>query len=460
MEHPRAFLALIGFVFMAIWLVRKQPLPVAASLIVVIGSLFLPESGAFLDVRFVPVIEKERVTYLTLLLAALVWRADDIKQARPGKGPECMVFLFVLSWAFTLSMNRQPLFNIGEWRQGLNVYWLVSQTLDDLLTWFLPVFLGRAVTRSTGDLVVLMRVIVGAGIVYTGLLFLEVLMSIPFRSWSLSWELYGVAMRPMWRYGFFQPMVFMDNGLSAASYMAIAVICAFALHRARVTSTWFGMRRIRLLLLSGQLVTFNVAGNVYGFAIAAITRVFRPKVIAFVSLGLAALACMYPALQMADLFPDKQLVEFANKYDPDRGRSLKGRFDEEDFVLGNLGDRLWVGWGMFIRIPGALEFGEGEGGLDSYFVIRTGMAGIIGLELVFLMLAIPIWFACRHLGAFASDRERLLVAALSCCVAVRLIDLLVNGVWNYFPAFLAGALYGVVSSAIRAQALIGSRSRS
>jgi hypothetical protein len=104
---------------------------------------------------------------------------------------------------------------------------------------------------------------------------------------------------------------------------------------------------------------------------------------------------------------------------------------------------------MFDRIPGAITFGRGgETGLDSYFVIRTGMTGMFGVEIVFLLLAIPIVIAWRRCRNQPDEKIVIMLAALMACVAIRMIDFLMNGLWNALPFFLAGALYGVARSLV------------
>lgn len=132
--------------------------------------------------------------------------------------------------------------------------------------------------------------------------------------------------------------------------------------------------------------------------------------------------------------------------------SFEGRFLEEDFVFDGLGSRLWFGWGMFDRIPGAITFGVGEVGLDSFLVIRTGLTGILGVELVFLFLMVPIWVTWKRLRFIANRESQFLLVGLMLCVAARMTDFLLNGLWNCLPFFLAGALYGIAKSTLRPDA--------
>jgi hypothetical protein len=238
--------------------------------------------------------------------------------------------------------------------------------------------------------------------------------------------------------------------------MVVALIAAAALVKANLPLPRlglvpaFGAKFARHVLTAGLVMTLNVAGVVYGATFLAAHLVLRPRLIALLAMALVALALAYPALRLADAFPADAILEFAAEYDVSRSRSLGGRFDEEDHVLAQIGDRLWVGWGNVGRTPGAETFGEGEAGLDGWWTIRVGCAGIIGVVLYYMMLALPVYRGWRSLGR-AHGPEAILLGALLCMISVRMVDLIINGWWNCLPVFLAGALSGTTGSLVRAR---------
>ncbi|MEQ8484121.1 MAG: hypothetical protein RIB46_07135 [Pseudomonadales bacterium] len=443
--NPIALAAFIGFVPFCFYVFRRNSTARATAIIVLTGSLLLPEVYQ-IKIPMIPSIDKERVTYLAALLALLAYHQLRNATPRIGFGLEAVLLLVVVGRLLTMSMNGQPILNEGEIQDGIGIYWLVSYTIDDFLIYVAPFLVGRIAFRSEDDLKTLLQMAVWFGLLYTALIVIEILMSVPFRVWQLSQVIYGIPMRPMWRWGWIQPIVFMDNGLAIASFMAIAAIAAAGLIRAREGATSVKAAKARPALLAGLLMTWNVAGNVYGFAMTIAFKILGRSNLRRLAIALALLPCIYPGLRMADVFPAEQIVEFAYEVDADRGKSLEGRFLEEDFVLGNIGDRLWVGWAMYDRIPGAASFGRGETGLDSWWIIRAGMTGLIGVELIYLMLGIPVLMAARRVSRLGDAPSAYLLLALMLCVAVRMNDLLINGWFNCLPAFLSGALYGVVKS--------------
>jgi hypothetical protein len=275
---------------------------------------------------------------------------------------------------------------------------------------------------------------------------MEAVLSIPFHVFQLSYWIYGLALRPQWRWGLYQPIVFMDNGLALATYMAGAVVSAAGFVSGRLQIFRRQSRVVLLTALLGLLMTLNVAGNVYGVTIM-LAFVLRPRRVGVLALALACLAVTYPALRMADQFPRDSLVALASSLvNDERARSLDGRFDEEEYVLNHIGDRLWFGWGTISRTPGALMFGEGETGIDGWWTIQLGSRGVGGVLLWYAMLGIPVFLGWRWMRRRRSHPEQALVAALMAIVAVRMVDLLINGWWNNLPVFLAGALYGVATN--------------
>jgi hypothetical protein len=186
----------------------------------------------------------------------------------------------------------------------------------------------------------------------------------------------------------------------------------------------------------------------YGTLLSAAIAWLNPKTVAKVSVVLAVIVCGYPALRSADLFPDDKLVELASSLGEERQRSLKGRFDDENFVLDLMANRIWFGWGNISRVPGAeglggWESGAYEGGIDGYWAIKLGTHGSIGLQLRLAMLVFPVFIGWRAMARTRSKQEAILLAALMSIVAMRSVDLLANGWWNNLPVFLSGALYGI-----------------
>jgi hypothetical protein len=441
-ERPVAFLAVAGFFPIALLLFKRLPRAMAVTASVLCGSLFLPENTR-LDLPLLPPMGKEYVTYSAAIIAAWVHQRSAVVSAGIGRGPEVFLVLMLGSNILTATVNSEPMVDEGILEDGLGAYWIIVKTSEDFLGVCLPFFVGRALIRTRQDLCTLLKGLVAVGLVQTALIAVEIAMSIPFRVFQLSDWIYNVPMRPMWRWGIIQPMVFMDNGLSLATYMAGAAIAAAALWRTGIRAWRTSTAATQLLVSAGLLMTWNVAGNVYGHSMAIVARLLTPRSTAMIAGLLGLFAVTYPALRMAGLFPYEELVQMGYDFDPDRGRSLEGRFLEENHVMDHIGDRLWLGWGNISRTPGAETFGTGEQGLDGWWTIQFGAGGASSVLLHYSLFLIPVLLAWRRMRSHAADSQRFatLLAALMLIVSIRMVDLLINGWWNSLPVFLAGALY-------------------
>jgi hypothetical protein len=440
-------LAMVAFLPLSLYIARRMSRAYGIAIIVMAGSLFLPEGVVLLDLPLIPTIEKERLTYICALIAALFSYRQAYRDARPGAGPEIVFLLIVLALVGTLVTNKNQTTNYGTVQEPLGLYWLFARAVDDLITIMLPFVVGRTMFRSRGDLRVLAYVIVAAGLVYVPLIVLEALMSIPFGVWQLSLVFYGMPMQPSWRWGGIQPIVFMDNALSTASFMAVAVIMAAGVAASKAAMTWRGVRRAHAWTSLGLLLTRVSASNLYGIVFGGFLRFFNARRSSLLAVLIAAMVCAYPALRLADAFPYEELGQLAREYiNDERAASFVGRFQQEDVVFAGLGDLFWFGWGTFDRIPVGHIPGQGLWVLDSLFVIRVGLTGIVGTQLIMLLMMVPVWLAWRRLRLLEGKEPQFLIAALMLCVAARMVDFLMNGLFNCLPFFLAGALYGVAKS--------------
>jgi hypothetical protein len=250
-----------------------------------------------------------------------------------------------------------------------------------------------------------------------------------------------------------QPVVFVQNALELAGLMASSAIAAGALAKARLSSTTIPFKLSWMALLGSVVMTRNVAGNVYAFSASVSMLLLKPANMVRVAYLMALLAFCYPALRAMDLIPADDIVAWVGKYDAERALSLAGRLGEEEFVIGTSSGRRLFGWGDVARTPGALSYdfqdtdeGGNEGGLDGWWTIMFAARGVVGMLSPFALLAIPVFVARRRAKAINFAPVLPLIAGLMFIVAIRMVDLLLNGWWNNIPMFLAGALFGVLSS--------------
>jgi hypothetical protein len=445
-----ASLAFFAFIPLAVMVFGRLPRAKAAAYVVLAGSLLLPEYYSF-DLPAIPPLTKEDIAYLGALIGGLAYHSGRISAAKPFTRLDAMFFLILLANVGTVIVNPNAMWDEGKLEPGLGPYDVISRGAADLLAYWLPFFVGRSLFSSRDDLRVLLVSLGVYGVVYAGLMGVEALLSIPFHVFQLSMVVYGYSPGVSWRWGVMQPSVFMDHGLSIATFMAACLIAVVGLAKAGISMPLLKPRRAWLAIYSGLFLSRNVAGNVYGIVLAAALATLKPKNVARIAVLLALLVVSYPALRMTGLFPYKGILDLAGKFDKERERSLAGRFDEEQYVIDLMGDRFLFGWGNISRVPGAegLQGWKGggfEGGLDGYWIIELGIQGAVGLAFRLSFLIVPVFLGARRLSRLRSRKEQTLLAALLAIVAMRSVDLLINGWWNNLPVFLAGALYSFAGS--------------
>ncbi len=453
-----AYVVLVLFIPIAIVLSRSMLRARATALIVVGGSLFLPEVVT-LDLPGVPGLDKEAVTYFSAFVGAAA--TARLGSSRQWVGPEFLIVLFIVSAiGVTVLTNLDPSASGGKLEPALGLQDFVSQSFDVLIYTWLPFFVGRVLIRSSDDLRILLRTIVLGGLVCGALAAVEVLLSVPFRSFQFSCFLFGVCPVPSHRWGTIQPVLFMENSLSLATFLVTAALAGAGLVRIGALPIGRGRsRRVQALMLGAVVLSKNIASIVYAFSISAVfATVSTRRAVAFATL-LACFAMLYPFARSEGLFPWEKLIDIASAIDKERMISLYGRFWEEEFVLSQMGDHFWFGWGTIHRVPDAMSFKAiemhgvtgGDEGIDPYWLIVMGTNGVVGLELRFALLLLPVVLANGTLRRSSSRETKVLIATVAAIIAVRAIDLLPNGWWSNLPLFLAGALYRVGRDAPRSQ---------
>jgi hypothetical protein len=304
----------------------------------------------------------------------------------------------------------------------------------DTLTVGIPFFVGRALFRTREDLRTLLTVLAAAGLVYVPLIVLEVVLSIPFHVWQVSYVVYGVSTQPQWRWGAIQPAVFMDNGLGLVTFMADLVAAAPA---SGMSVPRDGEARASYCCSSRDEPEHR-GDRLWGahLLMAVLAAPVRDRRWA------ATLAVTYQRCAWRTC-PERTDRRVRTRLRGREGPLARGPLRGGGWVLDGMGGRFWVGWGTYGRVPGAETFGTGESGIDGWWVVRLGIAGILGVELIYLMMAVPVFLAWRQTRRLRSPALIALLGALMAIIGMRMTDLLLNGWWNHLPVFLAGALSGV-----------------
>ena len=437
-----AYIMLLLFVPLALAAFGTMRPALAAVVLVVFGEMFLPEATSFNPPIF-PEIAKDQMIYIGVLLGAVIYALPMLLKARPGTSVEVLALVLMAACVPGVLNNQQPLVYGPLVIPGTTNSDIPTVLVFDLLSWFVPFFVGRALLRDGRDLRTLMRVLMVGALIYSALCLVEIRLSPQLHNW-----VYGLHPAPFsmtQRFGGYRPVLFMPHGLATAIFMAGGFLAANGMARTQLNLGGVDSRPIAGWLGFVLVIGKSAATIVYAFALAPVIWLLRPRHGALVAVFLVLLALGYPALRTFDLFPIEPIVDLATQVDAKRGESIGGRFRDEKLMLDKAQERFYFGWGGYARYwvydP---DTGKQRTVPDGYWIVQFGNRGAVGFLMGFGIIVVPVLLAARRLRYVRDPKDRVLVVTLMLIVAMRLVDWLPNGHWGSMPVFLAGALHGTM----------------
>jgi hypothetical protein len=447
---PLAYLALLGWPWLALLLFVRLP-PAAATVCVILGGeLLLPELLSF-DFPGIPPLDRTSISCLSALLGCLLLHHGRLRRPLPGTGIEALALVLVAGSFLTAVTNRDLVLVGGAVVPGMSLYDGLSSAAGILITVWTPFFLGRALFRRPEDLRTLFGLLVAAMLAYSPLVLFELRMS-P----QLHRLVYGYHQHEFFqtvRGGGWRPMVFTTHGLTLAQFVFFAAAAAVGLWRVRVRAMGLPSGAAGAYLSLLLVALKSLAAALYGALVLPLIALLRPAWQLRLAALLALAVLAYPLLRGGDAFPTGALLEAASRVSVERRQSLEFRFQNEERLLAHARERLWLGWGTFgrHRVRDPLT-GEDTSVTDGYWIIALSSQGILGLVATFGLLLAPILAANLAVRRWRSARDRLLVAVLAWLVAISGVNLLPNADFSPFVLLLGGALAGVCEASRAASA--------
>jgi hypothetical protein len=441
---PNGFAYLVLFAYLPFGIALFTALrPALAGTLVFLGSfMFLPERTE-LDLPGLPSIGKQEIAVIACLLGAFFRARKKLWAAKPLRGLDLLILLLFVG-NFATALTNKDSYMQGRWElPGLTTYEAVSMCILDSLRMLFPFLLGRALITSAKDLKTLLVCMAVAGAAYTPLLAVELAMSPQMHNWF-----YGFAQHSFdqtVRGGGYRPMVFMTHGLAVGLFMCWAVLAAVTLHKARKKTVGVPPMFVGIYNFGWLVACKSLGAAIYAFTMAPLLAFLKPKTIARLCMLVGLLVLIYPVLRMTDVFPHRTLISTAESVaGAQRAQSLGFRFEMEELITNHTAKRPLFGWGRFKRASILDEWSGREVSVaDGFWIITYSMRGAWGYACMFLALVIPVLVLGRRLKRVEATDERAMLAGLGMIVAVSLIDLLPNALWNVFSVFLIGALWGV-----------------
>ena len=446
------FLSILVFflwVPFALWGAKRWPAPKAASLLLLLPLMFLPERVEF-DLPLLPPFGKTDVAVLWAAIALGLFHRQRFKSVALSRTLKLVIALLLGGTVLTIFVNTDGFATGSRYLPGHSTYDAVTELIVALLKYVLPFVVGAAFFRSSADLRTLFRMLVGATLAYGVLQLIEIRLSPQLNNWVYGFYQHQFAQ--MMRGGGYRPMVFMSHGITVAMFTMVGALSAAVLYKTKmplsrfIKSSW----AIAFLLVLA-LLNKSAAAFVYALLGVPLILFTSPKVQFRVATVLSVIALTYPALRSADLIPVDSLQEIATaRFGEERADSLMVRLVNEESLLTRAKERPALGWGTFCRRcifdPWT---GKQTSISDGDWIITIGQFGVLGFLGKYLLLLLPVLTAARRSSSIRRASDRRLLSALALIIGLSAFDLLPNSSAHYLPFVFSGALFASATGMIR-----------
>jgi hypothetical protein len=452
MPNIIAYAALAIWPFVIVAMFRKMPIERAFIWAILAGYMFLPERTEF-DLPLIPSMNKETLPNLTVFMICVM-----LLKMRPAVLPDgllgkALVLLLVSTPIISVVFNLDPITFATQYSgrlvivqdaiapiPGMRIYDAVSALLAQILL-ILPFFLARHILATEAALTELLRALMIAGLLYSGLILWEVRFS-P----QLHTNLYGFFQHDflqMIREGGFRPIVFMPHGLWVALFMVMTAVSALHFAKQAAPNERLRATAITVWLFGIVYLCKSLGPMLILLALTAFVLFLRPKTQFRIGALLAVVTIAYPALRGAGLIPTGELVAFLEARKPERAQSLWFRFHNEDMLLERAAERPLFGWGGWGRNQVFDPMtGEAISVTDGQWIITIGTYGWLGYIALFGLLCLPLVALWWRYRTVPNDQIAPQVGVLAVMLGAMLIDLLPNATMVALTWLIAGALLG------------------
>ena len=328
----------------------------------------------------------------------------------------------------------------------LGPYEGMSSSVEQIITWGLPYFIGRIFLGDLKGLHDLALGMVVGGLAYIPLCLFEIRFS-P----VLEGLVYGIVHWEAERFGGYRPKVFLATGLELGMWMANATMLSYQLWASgAVKRLWgfsFGAMTVVLIVTT---VLCKSTGAILLMAIGMLTLWLTRKVgRSWPIWVLIAIAPTYTLARTFNLWSGREVVEFAQAtIGADRAESFEYRLNMENRLAEHALERPIFGWGRFNRSNLMNSQGQKTTVVDGYWIGTLGLSGAVGLSTLLALMLLPMSLTLRRFPVSTwSDPQVGPAVALGIVLTMTMVDFLSNGMWNPIYAVAIGGM--VCQSPIR-----------
>ncbi|EGK87338.1 O-antigen ligase domain-containing protein [Microcoleus vaginatus PCC 9802] len=426
-------LAMFGFIPVVFYLFVRFP-PLRAVIISFVAAwLFLPQASY--PIPSLPPYTKISAACYGILLGTLIYDTARLTSFKPGWLDVPMVIYCLCPIISQVSNGGSP----------------ISPTVNQIVTWGLPYFLGRLYVGSLEGLRQLAIGIFAGGLAYIPFTLVEGV-----RGPILHQMIYGVNAFEDWgqarRLGGWRPVVFMQHGLMVGLWMMTAALIAVWLWQTGTLKKFMG-RNIKplaiILTIAFFLCRSTGAYSLFGMALIVLfsAKLFRTSLPLLLIIGYIV---FYLYIAAAGQFSSKDVIGFINQiFGEERAASLKFRFDNEEILGEKARQRFMFGWGDSGGNRVYNDYGQDISVTDSLWIIAFGVNGAVGLVSLFSSLLLPVIVFCvfKYPARTWSNPKVAPAATLGVALSMYVFDCVLNAMTNPIFALIAGGISGLVLKA-------------
>lgn len=424
---------MFGWIPIVCYLFVRFPNQRAVIISFVVAWLFLPQTSY--PVPLLPPYNKISASCYAILIATIVYDTPRITTFKPGWLDVPMVICCLCPILSQVTNGGSP----------------ISPTLNQIITWGLPYFLGRLYLGSLDGLRQLAIGIFAGGLAYIPFTLIE-----GAKGPIMHQTVYGINSFNDWsqarRMGGWRPVVFMQHGLMVGVWMMTAALIGVWLWQTGTLKKFQG-HSIKTLAIVLTIAFFlcRSTGAYSLFAISLIVlfsaKWFRTSLPLLFVIGYIA---FYLYVAASGQFSSKDVIGFLTQiFGEERASSLKFRFDMEEILGDKARQRFLFGWGDSGGNRVYDGYGKDISVTDSLWIITFGFNGAVGLASLFSSLLLPVVVFCvfKYPARTWSNPKVAPAAVLGVALTMYVFDCVLNAMTNPIFAVIAGGISGLVLKA-------------
>jgi hypothetical protein len=441
MPNLLAYAAIIFWPFVSLALFAIFPARIACLTTIMAGDMFLP--AAFeIDLPLIPPIGKDNISTFAALVGCFALRRNALSVRDSGGKYNWLFVSMILGSLMTTLTNGDPIHYGAKFIQGQTAHDFISDVINAMIGWWPAFYLGRKLFCRPEDIRLLLKAFAVSGVIYSFFIFIEVRLSPQLNLWVYGYHQSDFLQTI--RFGGYRPKVFMRHGLNVGLFMAMTVVAAAGLQRARIRTFGIGAAAIGAYLTFTLLICKSSGATVYALVVVPFILWMRIRSQTRLSVCLAMGAFSYPLLRAADLVPIEGMLSFFDSVlGADRTQSMSFRFSNEAVLLEHAMKRIWFGWGGYGR---NLLFDPITGVqstiVDGFWIALLGGSGVVGFVSVFGLIVFPIVRFGRKLRTFQME-DQYCAGALLCTAVICVVDLIPNAGVCPYVILILGSLAGL-----------------